>query len=238
MRKQKMIPDFPLELVARVSKMLKMCAKKRKFCGGVVHSTLTHKFSLFRAQIQHIDRSQQSSNGKSWIIVLLVVALTQLGCAAHQSKSNTHTLQYYGGSPKPLPQVAVLKSADLRGKRAAGALVKVELYGINDRRFKFDGGLGDGEFEVHLWPGTYTLQLRFSTMSAPEEGGKLIRSEQEIEFTLTAQAGHTYLLAGDRLAGANDKQVEWRPVMFDKTRVISWKRGDQDADPSGKSSLR
>ena len=51
-------PDFPLELVARVSKMLKMCAKKGKFCGGVAHSTLTHKFSFFRAQIQLIDRSQ------------------------------------------------------------------------------------------------------------------------------------------------------------------------------------
>ena len=34
-----------------------MCAKRRKFCGGVVHFTLTHKFFLFRAQIQHIDRS-------------------------------------------------------------------------------------------------------------------------------------------------------------------------------------
>ena len=34
-------PDFPLELVARANKMLKMCAKKQKFCGGVAHSTLT-----------------------------------------------------------------------------------------------------------------------------------------------------------------------------------------------------
>lgn len=175
---------------------------------------------------------------KQNIIILLLVALTQLGCAAHQSKSNTHTLQYYGGTPKPLPQIALLKSADLRGKRDTSAQVKVELYGINDRRFKFDGGLGNGEFEVHLWPGTYTLHLRFSTMRSPEEGGKRIRSEQEIEFTLTAQAGHTYLLAGDRLAGESEKQTEWRPVMFDKTRVIAWKRGEQDPDPSGKSSRR
>lgn len=175
---------------------------------------------------------------KQQVIALFFVVLAQLGCAAHQNKSNTHTLQYYSGSPKPLPQVALLKSADLRGKRSTGAPVKVELYGINDRRFKFDGGLGDGEFEVHLWPGTYTLRLRFSTLSSPQDGGKLIRSEQEIEFTLTAQAGHTYLLAGDRLENGNDKQAEWRPVMFDKTRVISWKRGEQDLDPTGKSSRR
>jgi len=43
-------PDFPLELVARASKMLKLRANKRKFCGGVGHSALTRKFSLMRAQ--------------------------------------------------------------------------------------------------------------------------------------------------------------------------------------------
>ena len=57
--------------------MLKMRANKRKFCGGVAHSTLTHKFSLIRAQIQHIDRSQQSSNGKSGFIAPLSSAPEQ-----------------------------------------------------------------------------------------------------------------------------------------------------------------
>lgn len=174
---------------------------------------------------------------QQWL-VLVLVALAQLGCAMHQSKSNTHVLQYYSGSPKPLPKISVLKSADLRGKHRTGEQVKVELYGINDRRFKFEGGLGDGEFEVQLWPGTYTLYLRFSTVNSAQDGSKPLRSDKDMEFTLTAEAGHTYLIAGDRIQGENSQQAEWRPVMFDKTRVISWKRGDQEPYPSGKAARR
>ena len=36
-------PDFPLALVARLIKRLKMCEKKQKLCGRRSHSTLTNK---------------------------------------------------------------------------------------------------------------------------------------------------------------------------------------------------
>ena len=51
-------PDFPLELVARANKMLKMREKTRNFFGAVAHSTVTNKISRFLVQIRHLDRSQ------------------------------------------------------------------------------------------------------------------------------------------------------------------------------------
>ena len=37
-------PDFPLALVARLNKRLKMCEKKQKLCGRRSHTTLTNNF--------------------------------------------------------------------------------------------------------------------------------------------------------------------------------------------------
>lgn len=163
------------------------------------------------------------------VLVTLCALLSACASAPQQSGSNS-VLQFYTGAPKPLPDIAILKSTDIPAARRRGnEEIKIELHGINSRRFKGSGGLGDGTFEVHLWPGTYTVYLRYSSVIKTDAGTQELYSHEDQALTLVAAAGHIYMLNGDRLSDVNDSKLSWRPVVLDKTRVVAWRRDEQRA---------
>lgn len=155
--------------------------------------------------------------------LVLSAALALVACATAPAQRDQF-VRLYQGSPLPITEVAILKSADdniaIVNKKAP---VRVELMAIDKQKFSRKGGLGDGVFEVHLLPGTYTLQLNYATVPAPESGIAPLRSGKSEPFTFTAQAGHTYILAGERVVDENF-DAQWRPIMFDRTRKLSWSR--------------
>jgi len=155
---------------------------------------------------------------------LVISAVLTLAACASAPAQRDQFVRLYNGAPLPIAEVAILKSADTNLSIANNkAPVRVELMAIDKRKFSRNGGLGDGVFEVHLLPGTYTLQLRYATVSAPDSGVAPLRSGDPAPFTFTAQAGHTYILSGERVVDENF-DAQWRPVMFDRTRKLSWSR--------------
>lgn len=158
------------------------------------------------------------------IAVLALVLLSLMACATTPAQKDQF-LRLYKGAPLPIAEVAILKSADdafsLGNKKTP---VRVDLMAIDKTKFSRSGGLGDGVFEVHMLPGTYTLQLSYATVPAADSGTPPIRSGKTEPFTFTAQAGHTYILSGERVVDATNFDASWRPIMFDRTRKLSWSR--------------
>lgn len=157
------------------------------------------------------------------VALVLFAGLILMACTTAPAQRDAF-VRLYQGSPLPIAEVAILKSADdniyIANKKAP---VRVELMAIDKKNFPRNGGLGDGVFEVHLLPGTYTLQLMYATVPAPDSGTAPIRSGKSEPFTFTAQAGHTYILSGERVVDENF-DAQWRPIMFDRTRKLSWSR--------------
>lgn len=158
-------------------------------------------------------------------VAAIASALLSLAACATTPAQKDEFLRLYKGAPLPIAEVAILRSADdtlpLGNKKTP---VRVELMAIDKQKFSRSGGLGDGVFEVHMLPGTYTLQLRYATVPTPDSGTPPLRSGETEPFTFTAQAGHTYILSGERVVDATTFDASWRPIMFDRTRKLSWSR--------------
>jgi hypothetical protein len=145
-----------------------------------------------------------------------------LAACATGSGGAEHYLRFYKGSALPLEQIAVLRNAD-RPLSVAGSQtpVRVELRGIDAKRFSSRDGFGEGSYEVHLLPGPHTLYLSFSAESA---SGVRTSSGKPQAFGFTLEAGHVYLLGGEYEPRADAPVGVWRPVMFDRTRRVTWSR--------------
>ena len=168
-----------------------------------------------------------------WTVLLNACASTP------EEPTNGQVLQFYTGALKPMPDIAILKSTDIPAARRRGnEEIKIELHGINSRRFNSQGGLGNGTFEVHLWPGTYTVYLRYSSVVKSEGGEKKLYSHEDQSLTLVVGAGHTYTINGDRLSDITERQVSWRPVVFDKTRVVAWRKDEKGVRLSQQRAAR
>lgn len=172
-------------------------------------------------------------------VVLLLGA-----CATTPSPPPTDgILRFYDGSPLPVTEIAVLKSAPEMMRQDGPAFVTVELLGIDDTRFRQPGGWGNGNFEIHVFPGTYTLHLRYRALRPrAQHSGEFeeLAIDEVTAFPLVAQPGHIYWLTGS-LIEETASTAQWVPVIFDKARRMAWRRGgnrapDQGADGSEETS--
>lgn len=158
-------------------------------------------------------------------VAVVLCAGFALGACTSAPVKPEEFVRFYNGSLLPISELAVLKSADLPvSSSGQKAPVRVELMAIDKRRFPRDGGLGNGTFEVHLLPGTYTLQLKYSPAPGAGSSSAPVDSKKLMPFTFTAQAGHTYVLSGEYLRDAEEQDAQWRPVMLDRTRKLAWSR--------------
>ncbi len=165
------------------------------------------------------------------LITIFALSTYLVGCASTPPRS--HFLQFYEGEQKSLTDVVVLRNIESK-EGQEDEVKRIELYGINDVRFDESQGFGGGEYVVHLDPGTYTLYLRYFSVEDTESGAVTHKAKEDLEFTFIAQKGHTYMITGARVP-SDDDELKWKPVLFDKTRVISWfgkKKMQQEAEES------
>ena len=173
-----------------------------------------------------------------WSVVLASQLLA--ACETFLTAPSEKLLRLYQGSPRPLTEIAVLKSAPAKMSQNGSPVVTVELMGVNGKRFRGKGGWGNGVFEVHLWPGMHTLHLRYRALRPSSQAGgarEEVASDKDSTFTLVAQAGHTYLLSAEIMA-ESAKSVQWLPVVFDKTRRTAWRRENEIKRPENESAVR
>lgn len=166
-------------------------------------------------------------------LVLLLVA-----CATTPSPPPADgILRFYEGSPLPVTEIAVLKSAPEMMRQDGPAFVTIELLGIDDTRFRQPGGLGNGNFEIHVFPGTYTLYLRYRALRPrAQHVGEFeeLAIDEVTAFILVAQADHVYWLTGS-LIEETANTAQWVPVVFDKARRMAWRRdGDRVREQGNK----
>lgn len=164
------------------------------------------------------------------------VFLLLAACATTLSPSTTDgILRLYDGSPLPVTEIAIVKSAPDAMRQDGPAFVTVELMGVDDTRFRQPGGWGNGNFEIHVFPGTYTLHLRYRALRPHAQNAGEFEElviDEDTAFPLVAQAGHVYWLTGS-LIEETASTAQWMPVVFDKARRVAWRRGGDRAPAPG-----
>ncbi len=162
-----------------------------------------------------------NSSHKSLTLLSLFLLLGIAGCST-QPKSTAKALptsqvtvihHYQNDSDDvQMSEVAILKSSNTLGNDVEGV---IQLLNIDEHSFSNPNAndLGPGQFELHVLPGTYTLKLSYDHSEVP--------AASEKTFVFTALPGHTYLLDG---ALSEDKEIAWFPILFDTTRVMTWKK--------------
>lgn len=159
----------------------------------------------------------------------ILIAISIAGCATF-TKEQSHLYRHYKGAIRPNSDIAIVKSITMaQTEKLPSDMLAVELHKIDEVEFKQQGGFGNSIYELHFWPGEYRLRLRLAEATAAEFKDLELH---EVEFPLSAEKGHRYILGGEMFTDPETGKLQWRPVVFDQTRVIGWQRRSNEKEPS------